>query len=124
MKRILRVIVLFLLFCLTLIPSEAFCVSTLVQNIPSQDYIVTQKHAEITLVQGEEDYYVVSENNSRTEVTNSNKKNDSTLIFGEDAITEDNLLKHYVFSKDRLEKNRAYHKISPTLKNTINTRAP
>ncbi len=124
MKRILRVIVLFLLFCLTLIPSEAICVSSLVRNIPSQDYIVTQKHAEITLVQGEEDYYVVYENNSRTEVTNSNKNNDSTLIFGEDAITEDNLLKHYVFSKDRLEKNRAYHKISPTLKNTINTRAP
>ena len=124
MTRILRVIVLFLLFCLTLIPSEALSVSSLVQNIPSHDYIVTKKHAEITLVQGEEDYYVVSENNSRTELTNSNKNNDSTLIFGEDAITEDNILKHYVFSKDKLEKNRAYHKISPTLKNTIKTRAP
>jgi len=123
-KRILRVIILFLLFLFTLIPGEAFCVSSMVQNIPSLDYIVTQKHAEIILVQGEEDYYVISENNSDAKIINTNKNNNSFLIFGEDAITEDNILKYYVFSKEKLEKNRAYQNLSPILKNTIKIKAP
>ena len=123
MKRNLRVITLFILLCLTLIPSEAVCVSSIVQKIPSNDYIITQKHVGITLVQGEEDYYVVSANNSDTEILNVNDNSD--LIFGEDAFTEDNILKHYIFNKNKIRKNRHSNRVFPTSKNnTVYTKFP
>ena len=124
MKNLLRDIFVFILFCLILIPSEAICVVSAAQNIPSLDYIVTKKHAEITLIQGEEDYYVVSQNSSNSEITNANKNDKSDVIFGEDAITEDNILKHYIFSRNRLNKNHAYNNLTPNLKNTFNSKAP
>ena len=85
----------------------------MLQNIPSLDYIVSKNNAEITLVQGDEDYYVVYKEGQDYE----NIKNNSDMIFGEDAITEDNILKHYIFNKSKLEKNRAYTKISPVITN-------
>ncbi len=124
MNKFLRVLFLFIFFCLTIIkPCEAFCISTVSQNIPSLNFISSKK-GEVTLVQGEENYYVVSQNHTQSEITNTGKNSNSDLIFGEDAITEDNILKHYIFNKTNLTKNRAYHKIPPTLKNTIYTRAP
>ena len=125
MKNFLRVIfsILIIFFTLILTPCKGLCASYIVPNTTSLNYILEAK-GEITLVQGEENYYVVSQNQNNSEITNTNKNNNSSLIFGEDAITEDNILKHYIFSKESLHKNRAYHKISPTLKNTINTRAP
>ena len=96
-------------------PSQAFTTASISNDIPSLNYIY-QAHGQISLVPGEEDYYVVSQNPVNGEIsnTNKNKNNHTSVIFGEDAFTEDNILKHYVFSKEKLEKNRSLHKILPT----------
>ena len=125
MNNFLRAIfsILIIFFTLVLTPCKGYCVSYIIPNTQSLNYL-TQAGGEVTLVQGDENYYVVTQNKTNTEITNTNKNNNSSLIFGEDAITEDNILKHYIFNRESLHKNRAYHKISPTLKNTIYTRAP
>ena len=125
MNNFLRVIfsILIIFFTLILTPCKGYCVSYITPNTQSFSYL-TQTRGEVTLVQGDENYYVVSQNKTNSEITNTNKNHNSSLIFGEDAITEDNILKHYIFNRENLHKNRAYHKISPTLKNTIYTRAP
>lgn len=114
---------IFIFFTLILTPCKGLCASHIIPDTLSLNYILEAK-GEITLVQGEENYYVVSQNQNNSEITNTNKNDNSSLIFGEDAITEDNILKHYIFNRESLHKNRAYHKISPKLKNTIYTRAP
>jgi hypothetical protein len=106
-NRNLRVIVLSVLFCLTIIPSEAVCATFVLQKIPSYDFIVNGHNTQITLVQGDEDFYVVSQNSPDSDITDSNQNSDFPLIFGEDAITEDNILKHYIFNKTKIEKNKA-----------------
>ena len=124
MKKCLSFIFLFFLFCATFIlPCEAISTTYVTQNTASLNYI-TQSNCEITLVQGEENYYVVEQNKLNTKITGTNKNGGDSLIFGEDAITEDNILQHYVISKEKLEKNRKHHKLSPTLKNSVYTRAP
>jgi len=125
MNKFLRIIFSFILLCLALFvqPCEGLCAEYLTPNTQSFHYL-TQEKGIVTLEQGDENYYVVSQNRTNTEITNTNKNNNSSLIFGEDAITEDNILRHYIFNKANLTKNRAYNKISPTLKNTIYTRAP
>ena len=74
--------------CLTFLRCEAISTSFVIQNIPSLDYIVGKKHAEVTLVQGDENYYIVSQNN---EISDADVNETSDLIFGEEAITEDNI---------------------------------
>ena len=124
MKKCLKTIFLLLFFGLLLIkPCYASNLSCITQNIPSLGYI-TQAHGQITLVQGDEEYYVVSQNRTNNEITNSSKNDNSDVIFGEDALTEDNILQHYIFSKEKLEQHRKYNKLSPILKNSVYTRAP
>ena len=108
---------------LLLKPCEGLCASFLTPNTSSLNYI-TQAHGEITLEQGDENYYVVSQNRTDSEITNPNKGNKSNLIFGEDAITEDNILRHYIFNTNSLHKKNAYHKHKQTFKTEIKTRAP
>ena len=108
---------------LLLKPCEGLCASYLTPNTPSLNYI-TQAHGEITLEQGDENYYVVSQNRTDSEITNPNKGNKSNLIFGEDAITEDNILRHYIFNTNSLHKKNAYLKHKQTFKTEIKTRAP
>ena len=125
MKNLVKTLLsfLFIVFTLVLTPCKGFCASYILPNTQSLEYIL-QATGEITLIQGDENYYVVTQNKTDSDIYNTNKNDNTNLIFGEDAITEDNILKHYIFNKDCLHKNRAHHKIYPTLKNTIYTRAP
>ena len=124
MKKFLSIFFLLFVFCITLIkPCYAIDASILAVNIPTLNYL-TQAREEITLIQGDEDFYVVSPSKKNSEMMKSNKNHNTDVIFGEDAFTEDNILKHFVFSKEKLEQNKKYNKLSPTLKNSIYTRAP
>ena len=63
----------------------------------------------VTLVEGDEDYYVISENSSE-------------LIFGEEAFTEDNILQHFIFNRIKANQEDE-NKISPAIEDNIYSKA-
>ena len=78
-------------------------------NTLSFDFIMQAK-GDVTLVQSDdEDYYVVSENNS-------------SLIFGEEAFTEDNILQHFIFKRIKANQDDE-NKISPAIEDNIYSKA-
>ena len=126
MRIFLRVFLLFIYLCLTLFTkqSEVFAANNFIHNIPSLNYISETK-SEITLSHRIEDYYIVSQNQANTELTNiSNKNYDLSLVFGEEVFNEDNILRFILFNKNTNHNSRIAHKISPKLKHAIYTRAP
>jgi len=125
MRIFLRVFLLFIYLCLTLIkPSEVCAFNTLVTNTPSLNYI-TETKSEIALSHRVEDYYIVTQNPTNTEISNTSNKNyDLSLIFGDEVFNEDNILRFILFNKNTNHNSRIVHKISPKLKNAIYTRAP
>ena len=126
MRIFLRAVLILLYLCLSVFikPSEALAYNTLLPNVPSNNYI-SQPKSEITLVNRFDECYIVTQNQTRTEISNSQSRNYNLgLIFGEDIISEDNILRHFVFGKNNIRYNRIVHKISPKLKNAIYTRAP
>ena len=126
MRIFLRVILLFIYLCLTLFikPSEVYAMGSFVPNIPSLNYISETK-SEITLSHRIEDYYIVAQNPTNTELTNiSNKNYDLSSVFGDEVFNEDNILRFILFNKNTNHNNRMVHKISPKLKHAIYTRAP
>ena len=126
MRIFLRVILLFIYLCLTLFikPSEVYAVNNFVTNIPSLNYISEAK-SEITLLHRVENYYIVTQNPTNTEISNTSNKNyDLSLIFGDEVFNEDNILRFVLFNKNTNHNSRIVHKISPKLKNAIYTRAP
>ena len=125
MRVFLRVFLLFIYLCLTLIkPSEVYAFNTLVTNIPSLSYISEAK-TEITLSHRIEDYYIVTQNPTNTEISNTlNKNYDLSLVFGDEVFNDDNILRFVLFNKNTNHNSRIVHKISPKLKHAIYTRAP
>lgn len=126
MRIFLRAVLILLYLCLSVFikPSEALAYNTLLPNVPSLNYI-SQPKSEITLVNRFDECYLVTQNQTRTEISNSQNRNYNLgLIFGEDLISEDTILRHFVFGKNNIRYNRIVHKISPKLKNAIYTRAP
>ena len=126
MRIFLRAVLILLYLCLSVFikPSEALAYNTLLPNVPSNNYI-SQPKSEITLVNRFDECYLVTQNQTRTEISNSQSRNYNLgLIFGEDLVSEDTILRHFVFGKNNIRYNRIVHKISPKLKNAIYTRAP
>jgi hypothetical protein len=125
MRVFLRVILLFIYLCLTLIkPSEVYAFNNFVTNIPSLNYISEAK-SKITLSHRIENYYIVTQNPTNTEISNTSNKNyDLSLVFGDEIFNEDNILRFILFNKNTNHNSRIVHKISPKLKNAIYTRAP
>ena len=106
-------------------PSEVYAVNSFVPDIPSLDYITTAAKSKITLSHRIEDYYIVAQNPTNTEISNTSNKNyDLSLVFGDEVFNEDNILRFVLFNKNTNHHNRIVHKISPKLKNAIYTRAP
>ena len=126
MRSFLRAFIVFTYLCLTLFikPSEVYAANNFVPNIPSLNYITATK-PEITLSHRIEDYYIVAQNPTNTEISNTSNKNyDLSLIFGDEVFNEDNILRFILFNRNANRNNRIVHKISPNLKNAIYTRAP
>ena len=93
-------------------------------DIPSL-HCITSAHGVVELAQEEEDYFVVIQNRNNSQISsNTNKNENSRLIFGEEAFSEDNILQHYFFNKTNQDKHRSYNKFSPVLRNSLYTRAP
>ncbi len=126
MRIFFKLILLFIYFCLALFikPSEVYATGNFIPNIPSLNYISETK-SEITLSHRIEDYYIVAQNPTNAELTNiSNKNFDLSLVFGEEAFNEDNILRFILFNKNTNHSSRIVRKISPKLKHAIYTRAP
>ena len=123
MNKILRVTLLILILSLSL------CVKTLCYgaqvrfNTPTFQYLV-HCTSEITMELGEENYYVVAQNINSEIFGKSDKEHNPSILFGENALTEDNILKYYVFNPSNSSKNNLAHKLTTKFKNSIKTRAP
>ena len=126
MKIFMRAFLLFIYLCLTLFfkPSEVYAANNFIPNIPSFSYISETK-SEITLSHRIEDYYIVSQNQTNSELSNTSNKNyDLSFVFGDEVFSEDNILRFILFNKNTNHNSRIVHKISPKLKHAIYTRAP
>ena len=125
MRIFTRAILIFVYIILSFFkPSGVYATSNFIQNIPYLSYISETK-SEITLSHRIEDYYIVSQNQTNTEILNTSNKNyDLSLIFGEEVFNEDNILRFILFNKNTNHNIRIVHKISPKLKHAIYTRAP
>ncbi len=115
---------IYLILAFFIQPETVYANSNFLPNIPSQKYISEIK-SEITLTHRIEDYYIVAQNHTNTEISNSSNKNyDLSLAFGDEVFNEDNILRFILFNKNTNHNTRIVHKISPKLKHAIYTRAP
>ena len=126
MKDFIRTIFIFLYICLVLfIKSDVVLAhGSYIPNNRVIDYISEQK-SEINFFEGHETYYAVVQNTNNPKYTNNNNKNSALghSVDGENALLN-NLSNYFITNKNIICLNRISYKISPNLKNAINTRAP
>ncbi len=119
------VVFIYLILALFIQPNSAFACDYIGQNTSHQYYISAFTTSKIHLINNKnEEYYVISKNNSRTEISNlSNKNQNFGFGYFDNAGADftvlnnykiDNLISHVCIS----------HNIFPNLKNAIYTRAP
>ena len=125
MKNIFKAMFIFICFCLTFISSNnSFAYST--ANGYNQTFSsISVAKSEITFANQKEEYYIISNNQIRCEITNQSNKNDSLgLTLANRPIFDSYVFNNCVLDKNNLNLNRINHKISQNLKNAIYTRAP
>ena len=125
MTNFLKIILILIYLCLAFIkPCEVCAAGNYIPMTPSFSYISETK-SEITLSHITEDYYIVSQNQTNTELSNTTNKNyDLSLVFGDEVFNDDNILRFILFNKNTNHNRRIVHKLSPKLKHAIYTRAP
>ena len=126
MRIFLRITLILIYLCLSIFikPSEVLAYNTLLTNVSSINCI-SQTKSEITFVNRFDECYIVSQNQTNTEISNTSNKNyDLSLVFGDEVFNEDNILRFILFNKNTNHNSRIVHKISPKLKHAIYTRAP
>lgn len=126
MKSFIKTLIVFIYFFLALFvqPSSAVACENLISNT-SQPYIISSAKHETTFINNKKDeYYVISKNNNRLEITSLSNKND---YYGYGSF--DNVNTVFNLTNDFITDNTIFpkcisHNISPNLKNAIFTRAP
>lgn len=125
MKNIFKAMFIFICFCLTFISSNnSFAYSAGNEYNQTFSYISIAK-SDITFANQKEEYYIISNNQNRYEITNQSNKNDSLgLTLANRPIFDNFIFNNYVSYKNNINLNRINHNISQNLKNAIYTRAP
>lgn len=125
MKTVLRAILIFLCFCLTFISSNNSFAYSSVNGYNQTFSSISAAKSDITFANKKEEYYIISNNQNRCEITNQSNKNDSLgLTFANRPIFDNYVFNNCVSDKNSINLNRINHKISQNLKNAIYTRAP
>ena len=104
-------------------PNEAYAINNALANIPCQSIISASK-SEIVTVNKSEEYYIVSQNHNKTQISNSSNKNYGFGIALDDSASSESILRYSILCNNINCHNRISHNISPNLKNAIYTRAP
>lgn len=112
MKRNFRSISVILFLVFAILSPSAFASTILMPKTASFEYIIEAK-GNVSLVQGDDDYYVIAENSDCT-----------SRVFGEDAFSEDNIFKHYFFNKIKFHKSRVMNSPSTDAEKNIYTKTP
>ena len=127
MRRFIKTFIVFIYLILALFiqPGDVFACDSIGQDISHQYYISAYSKSKIHLINNkDEEYYVISKNNNRTEVSNPSNKNQNYSFGGCDKT-------NVIFNNHNnyIIDNSLYpicisHNISTNLKNAIYTRAP
>lgn len=126
MRRFIKTFIVFIYLILALFiqPGDVFACDSIGQDISHQYYISAYSKSKIHLINNkDEEYYVISKNNSRTEISKLSYKNQDFGFGCFDAGI------YFPISNNYKIDNSIYHtcisyNISPNLKNAIYTRAP
>jgi hypothetical protein len=125
MKTVLRAMFIFVFFCLTFISSNNSFAYSSVNGYNQTFSSISATKSEITFANQKEEYYIISNNQNRCEITNQSNKNDTFgLTFANRPIFDNYIFNNYVSDKNSINLNRINHNISQNLKNAIYTRAP
>jgi len=127
MRRFIKTFIVFIYLILALFiqPSDTFACDSLRQINPHQYSISAHTKPKTYLINNKnEEYYVISKNNNRTEISNLSNKNQN---FGFNNFDKANV--DFIVPDNFINNNLMYHicishNISPNLKNAIYTRAP
>ncbi|MBR1775558.1 hypothetical protein IJ750_00595 [bacterium] len=125
MKKYFKIFLIFIYFAFSLLSlkESTVCSAAIIPNVPSLNYIQSVK-APITLELNDDNTYYVIQSSPSTFSKIQNKNSEDFSIFGEDALTEENVLKYFIFNQHLLNHNSTTHKVSPNLEGAIYTRAP
>lgn len=116
---------IYIILALFIQPSDVFANDYTEQNTPHKYYISALSKSKIHLINNKnEEFYVISKNNNRTEVSNPSSKNENFGFGCCDKTNVDfNSSDNYIINNS-IYPNCISHNISPHLKNAIYTRAP
>ncbi len=127
MRGFIKTLVVFIYLVLALFiqPGDTFACDNIGQDNPHQYYISSFSKSKIHLINNKnEEYYVISKNNNRTEVSNLSNKNHNFCFGSFDKANVDvAILNNYIINNS-ISNTCISHNISPNLKNAIYTRAP
>ena len=127
MRGFIKTLVVFIYLVLALFiqPGDTFACDNIGQDNPHQYYISSFSKSQIHLINNNnEEYYAISKNNNRTEVSNLSNKNQNFCFGSFDKANVDvAILNNYIINNS-ISNTCISHNISPNLKNAIYTRAP
>lgn len=125
MKIFTRALLVFLYFCMAFFikPNEAYAINNALANIQYQS-IISKSKSEIVAVNKTKEYYIVSQNRNKTQISNSSNKNQGFGTAFDKNTSSKNIIQYSTFGKNINCHSRISHNTSLNLKNAIYTRAP
>lgn len=127
MRSFIKIFVVFIYLILALFiqPSDTLACDNIRQNNTHQYYISAFTKSKIHLINNKsEEYYVISKNNSRTEISKLSNKNQNYCFGSYDKANVDYAISNSSKIGNSICLTCISHDISPNLKNAIYTRAP
>ncbi len=119
------VVFIYLILALFILPSHTFACDDIRQNNTHQYYISAYSKSKIHLINNkDEEFYVISKNNSRTEISKLSNKNQNFGFGYFDKAGIDFAVSNNYKIDNSIFLACISHNVSPNLKNAIYTRAP
>lgn len=119
------VVFIYLILALFIQPGDVFACDSIGQDISHQYYISSCTKSKIHLINNKnEEFYVISKNNNRTEVSNPSNKNQNFGFGYFDKAGVDFAVSNNYKIDNSIFLACISHNVSPNLKNAIYTRAP
>lgn len=126
MRRFIKsfVVFIYLILALFLLSNNVYACDYIGQNFPVQYYIFTAKSETHFINNKNEEYYVFSKNNNRTNISNLSNKKQNFGFGGFDKVNVDFIIPDKYTTDNSICPTCISYNISSNLKNAIYTRAP
>jgi len=115
---------IYLMLALFILPNNVLACDYIGQNTSTQYFILPTKSETHFTNNKNEEYYVISKNNNRTEISNLPNKNQNFNFGNFEKANIDFIISNNSIIDNSIYTNCISHNISPNLKNAIYTRAP